>query len=182
VTDADLEPLPPERPPAVTAIGWIWLAASALRVLQSVLGYALWRAGGMEKGLPDFLVARLPHTPYDVNAFVRGLGLAIIVQGLIAVAVGFAAWNLLRLRSWARTAIEAVSWVAIFLWLGIGAVLIASLNPRIGAALSLGPPPGSREGTLLAASLGLLVAGLLGVEIHFLRRPDIRAAFIKTRR
>ena len=60
--------------------------------------------------------------------------------------------------------------------------MIASLNPRIGAALSLGPATASREGTLLAASLALVVVGLLGVEIHFLRRPDIRAAFVETRR
>jgi hypothetical protein len=170
------DPATPDRPYVVGVIGWTFLVLAILRIIQTVLFYAFWKFAGLERGLPTFLPWRLPAGPYDVNAVVKNLGPAILVQGLIALAVGYAAWNLLRLRSWARLAIEIVCWAGAVLWVFIALTLIASVAfPRMKPFVS--PGGSSDEFRLVGAALSGALVVILVRCILALRRSEIRRAF-----
>jgi len=167
----------PERPRPITVIGWLWLVASALRVLQSALSYVIWRAGGLDRGLPPLLLGRV-QMPHAVDTMIRHLGTAILGQGLVAAAIGWSAWKLLELRPWARVAIEAAAWAFLLLTVLLVALLIVGFTGGLP-----GPEwhseawgsPARRVG--LVCGVGLPAMGLFGATIYFLRRPDVRRAF-----
>lgn len=180
--NAHLEPSPVERPRGVTIIGGIWLAAAAFRFVQDVAAYAVWRLGGLERGLPAWVLGWVPpsESPVAVDTLIRGIGPIAIGQGVIAAALGIVAWNLLRMRSWARTTIVAASWI---LAVTIACVILFAVATTAGRAGSHSPADRQRfvESAVVVVALGIAVVGLLGAAIRYLRRPDVRAAFSSPR-
>src|SRR5262245_14258382 len=135
---------PPARPLPVSVIGWVWLVASALRILQNVITYAVYRVGGLERGLPPLLLSRVRGSPETVDRMVRHLGPAILGQAVVAAAVGWSAWKLLQMRPWARVAIEAAAWAFLLMMLLLLATLGAGFAGLIHEAgwrpEDFGPP------------------------------------------
>lgn len=102
-----------------------------------------------------------------------------VVQALAWTAVAICAFFFLRMRSWARVAVQAVCWfnlayVGGFLafWIGLwtNPAHLAALDPSL---------TGSKRSLLLAAGVGVcvLLGAALGVMLGFLRSSLVRAAF-----
>ena len=169
---------PPERPRAVTIVGWIWLVAASLRFVNGLLGLVVWKVGGLDRGLP-FLPERMGGVEVRVVGMEIMMGHAteiLVAQVLVSGFVAFAAFGLLRLKGWARTVIQAASWIGIAAMAGIGAYVYAST-----ARLALGSPAEAATiraaGVAAGAFIGLLGAAFFGGTAFLLRRPDVRRAF-----
>jgi hypothetical protein len=165
-----------QRPRAVTVIGAAWLIFGGFRFLGGLLGLIMWKLGGMQDlfNRPTAFSGLLPVR--TLRSVFRQFGVEVTLQMLVGLVVVFCAVGLLRLRPWARPAIEALCWLGlifvvcfsilwVFLWTGV-----------IGEAAS--HPSSYRS---LAVSITLLLTGGLAlafvVMIRALRRPDVRAVF-----
>jgi len=168
---------PDERPRAVVVIGWVWILYAAVKLFGGVWGLIVWRLGGVH----DFLVAKprlmVPATlPMGLLQKVFGsFGVAVTGQIVFASGVLVAAVALLRLRSWARTAIEVLSWIGLCYVTLFAAVWIWVWRRTSTDATQT---PSSR---FLALSITLGVVVVLGYAfvsmIRVLRRDDVRRAF-----
>jgi hypothetical protein len=167
-----------ERPRAVTIVGWIWLVAAALRFLNGLLGLIVWKVGGLDRGLPFLgLQSRsLQLQVLGVEAMMRHATEILVAQVFVSGALAYAAVGLLRLKAWARTVIEAASWLGILFAAAVGAYVyagtahMASETPEAAAQIRMA---GAGAGIFVA----LLGAAFFGGTIYFLRRPAARRAF-----
>jgi hypothetical protein len=162
----------PARPKAVSVIGWTCLILSLLRFFTDLVGWLLWTFGGLREAVSRLLpYVRLgpgdPRLPYGL--FFLNFGRIVVVQGLVAAFVAVVSYNLLRLRAWARTALEVILW--------IGLVVVAGLNVGFLVAWSSSPNPVLRSRFVEVVVAALIAGGLFGPTIWFLRRPDVRHAF-----
>ncbi len=165
-----------ERPKAVTVIGVAWLIFGGFRILGGLFGLIMWKVGGMQDlfNRPNAFSGLVPMR--ILRTVFRQFGVEVTVQMLVGLVVVFCAVGLLRLRPWARPAIE------VFCWLGLTFVVCFSIlwsflwTKAIGEAANT--PPSLRP---LALGITLLLTG--GVALAFvamiraLRRPDVRAVF-----
>ena len=94
----------------------------------------------------------------------------------MAAALGYAAFELLRQKAWARTVVEAASWLGIAVMAGVGAYVYAST-----VQVALESPEAASEIRVAGIAAGVFVALLgavfFGGTIFLLRRPDVRRAF-----
>jgi hypothetical protein len=161
------EPPPPDRPKAVTVIGWTFLVLSTVRVLEDTWGWFLWKFGDAEK-LVLFFLPRGANALVPVDALFRNFGTIVAVQAVVAACVAVISWNFLRLRPWARTALEVVCWIALG-GTGLAVLALAFASSRFG------PNGVPALPFLLAAAIGVGI--LLAVTIRIVRRPQVRNAF-----
>jgi hypothetical protein len=157
-----------ERPRSVTVIGWTFLVLSLMRILLDAISCVVWKLGNAAPVVAFFL-PRDPKDPGAADLALRQLPLVLAIQGTVAAGVAFVAYQFLRLRAWARTALIVVCGVAIAVIAAIAAALSIEWH-RLGAG---------RESNGVAAVIVALLAGgtLLVWVIRTLRRPDVRAAF-----
>ncbi len=160
---AALEP-PDERPRPVTIIGWTFLVLSLLRILFDALTWFVWKVGNAEPVVSFFL----PKAPGGSALALRHLPAVLAVQGAIAAGVALVAYQFLRLRAWARSALEIVCYLALAVAAAIAVTLSLELSRTVGSE--------SRAVGAVVAGL-LVVAALLARAIWTIRRPDIRRAF-----
>jgi hypothetical protein len=168
----------PQRPRAVTVIGWTWLVIALIRAANGLLGCFVWRFGGLDQGIP-FL-------PLEAMKAVRGLGLewtlrhgALIfgLQIVVASSVAYVAWSLLQMKPWARTAMIAVACLGVLATLAISG-FVAAATVALAREASAGEAAQARlAGFAAAAVIGLVGLILFGGTIYVLRRADVRAAF-----
>jgi len=169
-----------ERPKAVTVIGWLWLVLAGLYLLRSLVDLVIWKALG--PAAPTLLGAIERREPE--LAFLRPLFEHLtqlkIAQALAAIAVGFLAYQLLRLAPWARVAVQVICWIVLayvvgfsVLWVRIWmtAPVQGEADPRLA---------GFSHGTIgLLVGFGVCLALAVGlvVMIALLRSSRVRGAF-----
>lgn len=173
-------PTPGGPPPGIKLVAWLWIVAGLLAVSGSLSG--LMMAGSLRgllpalpKGAPRELgvaLALIDH--YDLLAFVQ----LVVAVLSIAAGVGF-----LALRAWARTTIEALSWLSLgevaalgILWF----VAWGSLTDRPpmeegGIDLRAFHMAGLVAGTMLVLALAVPLLLL----IRYLRGPAVRDAIAR---
>jgi hypothetical protein len=44
----------PVRPRAVSIVGWVWLVAALMRLVNALLVLFVWRVGGLDREIPFF--------------------------------------------------------------------------------------------------------------------------------
>jgi hypothetical protein len=165
-----------ERPRAVTVIGVAWLIFGGFRVLGGLFGLILWKLGGVQDLLtrPSVFSGLVPMR--ILRTVFRQFGVEVTVQMLVGVVVVFCAAGLLRLRPWARPAIETFCWLGLTFLVCFSIFWVFLWTRGIGEAAS--NPPSLRP---LAVGITLLLTGGLALAfvamIRVLRRPDVRAAF-----
>jgi hypothetical protein len=164
-------PTEPERPKAVTVIGWIWLVLGAMSLFKTAVNFIMWRA--LQPAIPSLValaIQRDPTTRY-LNPLLEHYGLVLGMQALLAAAIGVSAYFLLQLRPWARVAIQTVCWLGI-VYLACFAVFW----------LFIMSSPTARPRGQVPTSVGILICAALAVGlvvmIGMLRSRRLRAAFI----
>jgi hypothetical protein len=175
------ESVPSERPRAVTVIGWTFLVLSLLRFLVDLAGWLAWRFGGV----PDVLKAFPPPWSGDpqsplhgLDATFRHLGEVVALQGLAAACVAVVSYQLLRLRPWARVAMEVVCGVGLAATVAFATFFVTAWAQTDAAARrSAGGARFERWAVPSVVAVTLVIGGLLGLTVWLLRRPDVRRAF-----
>ena len=159
-----------ERPRAVTIVGWVWLLAAVLRVLDGLLVFFVWKVGGLERAIPF-----VPKV-VDMETIRRFAVPSLVVQILLAAAIAWAAFELLRLKSWARTAIVAASVLGILGMVALGAYVYA-LTLRAASEAGVAAEQVRMAGIGAAAVIMLVGAAFFGTTIFLLSGAAARRAF-----
>ena len=174
------ESLPSERPRAVTVIGWTFLVLSLLRFFVDLAGWLAWRFGAV----PDVLKAFPPPWSGDprsplhgLDAIFRHLGEVVALQGLGAALVAVVSYELLRLRPWARVAMQVVCGVGLAATVAFAAFFVTAWAHTDVVARSADGARFERWAVPSVVAGALVIGGLLGLTVWFLRRPDVRRAF-----
>ncbi|MDQ2980604.1 MAG: hypothetical protein M3R62_15455 [Acidobacteriota bacterium] len=168
-----------ERPRAVMIIGWIWFALAAILAAKSLLDLVVWRV--LRPAVPLLVQLGGQAAPSRIfNPLLAHLTEIKLAQALAWASVAVAAFHFLRLRRWARAAIQAISWIGLAYVCCVGVVWAAAYS-RIRAAGVVAPssaPPAHRTLLLLGGLLVcvVLVAGFIAT-IVLLRSADVRRAF-----
>jgi uncharacterized membrane protein len=138
-----------ERPRAVTVIGRIWLVLAVLSVLRATGNLIVWTV--LRPAVPSLIDAlndRDPRTLFLRPIFEHFVVVNVLVL-LASLAVAFCAWGLLRLRSWARPAVQTVSGLSLayvvcfgllwaWAWMRVPAESAASAHANPGLLLVAG--------------------------------------------
>jgi len=169
-----------ERPRAVTIIGWFWVVVAVLLLSKALVNLAIWSV--LEPAAPQLFGRVMAETPgfWLVRPMLDHLKLMMTAQALWWIAVGISASGLLRLRPWARAAMEGVAWALVVyvilfsvFWLTIFSKM--PLSSAGGRQLS-----GSAQRTLLlVGGLGfsvVLTTALIAMILP-LRSAAVRQAF-----
>jgi hypothetical protein len=171
-----------KRPRSVTLIGWVWLIFAIVAALKSAVSLIVWKV--IQPAVPALIgdaAAQSPRLSFLRPLFAYMTELTII-RIVVWIGIAAAAVALLRLRPWARVAIQAVCATALVyvagftvLWgLSFG---ILQKDPPAGPSV-----PGSYRTIGLALGLGICLAAAAGLVtiIALLRKPETRAAFRPT--
>jgi len=159
-----------ERPRAVTIVGWVWLLAAGLRLLDGLLVLFVWKVGGLERAIPFM------PTVVDMAAIRRFAVPSLVVQILLAAPIAWAAFELLRLKSWARTAIVSASALGILGMAALGAYVYAS---TVRAASAAGVAADQIRAAAIGAAAVITLAGaaFFGTTMFLLSGKSVRRAF-----
>ena len=153
--------MPQRRPVSVTTIGWFWKFTGILYCLGGLTStFAVMN--------PAMLELLDETRPGAASLWRIGLILLSFSGGFVWYsAVGF-----LKLRAWARTSIEIISWLALATFVGLGVYLITLLNhqPEVFFA-GWGAPVGPVMSAICATGVVVLIA-----MIGLLRGTTIREA------
>ena len=168
----------PDRPKAVTIIGWVWIVLAVIFLLKALTNLIAWAIlHSASPGLLRQAEGQLAQTPFLVPV-ARHAGALFAGQALLWAVVGVCAWNLLRLRRWARVATQAVCWLNL-VYVATFLVFWAKLWPKMAAE-----DPSITESHRSLALFGgigacILLGAALGVMLRFLRSTGVRTAFAK---
>ncbi|HYB54121.1 MAG TPA: hypothetical protein VEG84_09660 [Thermoanaerobaculia bacterium] len=102
------------------------------------------------------------------------------VEAVLAVVVGIAAFFFLRLREWARIAVQAVCWLSLAYVVGFALLWTAIWTGRLPASFldpSLIAAKGSRGGLYAGLAVCAAVAAVIVTAIVSLGSEKVRAAF-----
>ena len=171
-----------ERPRAVTVIGRLWIVVAVLLVGKALVNLAVWTV--LKPDAPSFIRDTLAQTPRFrlVQPLFAHLTAVMMLQALWWIFVGIAAFALLRLRPWARVAIQGVCWFLLVYSVAFE-IFWTAVWPTLPAGPGAMPLGASYRTVALVAGLTVgaaAVAGLIGM-IFLLRGPRVRAAFGSSR-
>jgi len=163
---------PDPRPKIVTIVGWVWLLGASMRVVAGLLGIWVLEVGGLDRALP---LLGIRSEDVRLRWSVPFLG----AQAVVAAAVAWAAFELLRMKRWAWTAIRAVAALGILASWAVAVWVYASALREVAGA---GVEPRHLRLAITAAGgvIGLLGSAFFGTTIFLLRRPPVRHAFETT--
>jgi hypothetical protein len=169
---------PAERPRSISVIGWTTLVVAALLASKALIDLAVWKVMG--PAMPTLLGAsRDPslNVPY-VRTVLAHLTEIKLAQAVAWIGVVFIGVGLLRLKPWARVALQVVGVCNLLYFAGI-----LALWARAWTAPGIDPsvPPLSETSRLAVlvggVAVGLAFAAVVVCMIVVLRRPRIRQAF-----
>jgi hypothetical protein len=161
-----------QRPKAVTVIGWIWLVLAALSLFKTIANFIFFVV--LKPAIPSLVALAPREDPWTryLNPILEHYTYILGFQALLAAAVGISAYFLLRLRPWARVAIETTCWLGL-VYIACFAAFWLFVMSRAAAARPSGRVPTSAGVVVFVA----LAAGL-AVMIGMLRSRRTRAAFL----
>jgi len=169
----------PQRPKAVTVIGWIWVVVGGLYLLRSVVDLVMWKA--LQPAAPALLreVERQDPELRFLRPLFEHLTGVKIAQVVAGAAVVLLAFQFLRLRPRARVGIQIVCWIVLGYVVSFAALWVVIWARAL--ALAPGDPrfSGSHGQITLGLGLGVSVAFATGliVMIVLLRSSQVRHAF-----
>ena len=172
-----------KRPTAVMVIGWIFIAGAILMILSGGMGFA---AFSFMQQLGEEMPPTLEGAPFQfsvMEVIFQHFDLIAMVQVAFAIYILIASIQFLKLRRWARTALEVVSWLGLVYIVGFGIFWVASwldITSSIPVTEGApGPPPlFGIFGAVMGSIVALVWAVPLVVIIIFLRGKTIKEAVL----
>ena len=148
-------------------VGRTFLVLASLRFLLDLLGWAVWKLGEAGPVVAFFLPRGGRGLPVD--SLIEAFPTVLAVQATVAACVAWISFTFLRLRPWARPALELVAWVALAVITVVAGALVFEWT-----RLPTGPDARGLAASVVAL-LGLDV--LLGAAIRTMRSAGVRSAF-----
>jgi hypothetical protein len=169
------------RPKAVTVIGRLWMVLAVFCLCKALVNLAVWKV--LEPDAPSLfgdVAAQAPGVPF-LRPLLAHLTALMTAQALWWAFVGIAAFGLLRIRPWARLAIQGVCSALLVYVCAVAfgvfwSVVSPTLPARGAGAIAFGT---SHRMLALVGGLTVVAAASAGLiwMIVLLRTPRVRAAF-----
>jgi hypothetical protein len=175
-----------QRPASVTAIAWVSIVMAGLAILSSAMGLLAFH-------LMRWIAGRWPPVPAGTPWAAQSMwGTSPHFEALAVLQILFAGFVLaaglefLRLRAWARTALEVAYWLALIWTVGFGVRWAVSLVSMTSAFPAGGGPPFSPQffkvfGVIVGAAATAFGVVPCAVIIWLLRGPTVRRAMVGRR-
>jgi lysylphosphatidylglycerol synthetase-like protein (DUF2156 family) len=170
-----------KRPTAVSVIAWTWIVTGGFAVFSGIMGLLMFAA------MPTLQneLTQAPGMPQDfglMTGMFRYFGWLVLVQLVLAAVAIVAGIQFLRLRNWARTALEILSWISLIYVVGFG-LFWTSTWSTVTEHFSQQNTPFDIEtfriaGFGMAIFITLAFAIPLGIMIKYLRGKVIREAML----
>ncbi len=126
------------------------------------------------------LESQMPAGFGPMMSMFRYFTLLVLVQLAVAVVAVVAGIQFLKLRSWARTVLEVISWLSVIYVIGFGVFWLFMWSTISGQLPQEGAPFDSRTfeifGLVMGAFVTLVFAVSLGITIKYLRGKVVRGA------
>ena len=170
-----------KRPTSITVIAWIFIAGAILMILSGGLGFAAFsfmqQVGEEMPPIPE----EAPFQFGVMKVIFQHFGLIAMGQVAVAIVIIIASIQFLRLRRWARTALEVITWLGLVYIVGFGIFWVASwLDMTSSIPMTEGtpgpPPMFDIFGAIMGSVIALVWAVPLVVIIIFLRGKTIKEA------
>jgi hypothetical protein len=166
----------PARPRIVTAIGRIWLVGGIFCLAIAVVDVIVWVA--LRPAMPTILGYAEQKAPgiRVLGPYFEHYAAIKSIEAMLAATVIVFAYQFLKMRAWARAALEAASW---FYLVYVLSLLGVSYSLQLLGTIQGVSESGPRAVGRLVGSLGVgvLIAGALIWMIVALRGRKVRAAF-----
>jgi hypothetical protein len=167
------------RPMGITITSWLWIVAGAFITFGAVMGgvaYSLMR----QTDKPGIQGSDAPAGFWLMNLMLQNFGAVLAAQFVIAVVAICAGIDLLRLKSWARSAIEALCWLGVLWTIGFGIYWVYMWISMSSQMPSGAVPAGGNTFQVMGVVMGivatLMFAIPLGIMIRYLRGHEVRGA------
>jgi hypothetical protein len=162
-------------------IGWIFIAGAILMILSSSMGFLAFTAIKQKVGDMPPIASELPNQFRIMSIIFRSFGMLALLQIALAIFVLIVSIQFLRLRTWARSALEIIAWLGLLYVVAFGIFWIASwIGITSVLPSSAGAPEPSPLFSIFGAIIGLFVTVVWSVPfaviIMFLRGKVIREA------
>lgn len=174
----------PGKPVAVKLLGWLFILVAVFMLLTggAAIGSVL-IAGTSGRNEIEAAFEGAPAM-YNVAAgFARYFVAAAALQTVLALLVFFAAVEFMRLRAWARSALEVFSWFSVLFVVSMGVMWVRSwfamasqMPPSLSAPLS--PAAFAFAGALLWGALILVVAACGFFVLRALRSKTVKEVML----
>ncbi len=155
-----------KRPTCITVIGWVWIILGGLMFLSAIMGlFSSIMISQMSQSDPE----AFKQTPLFFKFF------PLIAIGQMGVAfLGFVSGiNFLRLKIWARTVLEVLTWILTLFIFGFMIFWIFNW-------ISMSPGGAPKGFSIMGAVMGVVFTGVYGVPLlimlKYLRGTKVKKA------
>ncbi len=166
-----------KRPGSITAVAWITIVIGISGVLSSGMFWLICLIGILSnlEGFLSSISADTSAIPQTIKYIILLHELIQFVAFAVCIFITIAGIYFLKLRAWARTGLEIVSWSIIIFMVGYG--IFAFLIGWLGLIPRGNTSPVAVVIVVNMAVLILLINGIpLGLNIWFLRSKTVREA------
>lgn len=163
-------------------IGWVWIVLAVVLMLKALVN--LLTVTVLRTTAPTLLQAmseRLANGPFS-RWLIQNAGVVFVAQAFSWLLVGLCAWSFLRLRPWARVAMQVICCLGLCYGWAL-AVLWIKLWQKTGLASAGAELTEARRSVALFAGLAvwILFGAVLAVWLGLLRSSRVRGAFTPAR-
>lgn len=172
------------RPAGIAAIAWLWIVGGILLLISALLTWVVLSLFGSAlptAGAPAGVPAGL-----DLLSALQGqIGVLVWAQVAMGVVSVIAGAQLLKLRAWARTAVEVLTWISLIYVIGNGVYFLTlwdSIAADLSKQLMVDSDALRSTGYVTMVTLTVVFAVPLGFMLKYLRAPVVRQAIAAANR
>lgn len=166
------------RPAGIAAIAWLWIVGGILLLVSALL---IWAVLSLFGPVPPTAVAPDGNL-IDfglIKSLQSNMGMIVWIQAAIGTLSIYAGVQFLKLRSWARTAIELLTWISLVYTLVNGVYFLYmwdSIAIDLSKQLLLDANELRILGYAMVVTLTVIFTVPLGFMIKYLRTSAVRQA------
>lgn len=172
------------RPAGIAAIAWLWIAGGILLLISALLTWAVLSLFG--SALPTSIApGGVPADLELMNTLLSNMGVLVWTQVAIGALSIYAGAQFLKLRPWARTAIEVLTWVSLVYVIVNGVYFLymwESMVTDLSKQMLMDSDALRITGYVTVFTLTVIFAVPLGFMIKYLRAPVVRQAIAAANR
>lgn len=168
-----------KRPTGITITAWLWIVMGILMVPTGLMGGFAYSTM-QHMGPPPTVPPDMPPGFALMTGMFRYFGFLLIAQTVVAILAIWGGIALLKLKAWARTTIEVLSWLTLLYCLGFGIFWIYLWISMTGQMPKGGAPVDTNMFQIMGAVMGLVITAVFAVPlwimIRYLRGAEVRTA------
>lgn len=151
-----------KRPTCITVIGWAWIVIGGLMCLSATMAL-----------FSSVMIGEIAQNEPDMPFIFKIFPLLAIVQIGVAVLGLASGINFLKLKAWARSVLEGLTWLLLIFIVGFMVFWVFSW-------VSMTSDHGPSSFSIMGAVMGVLIMGIygvpLGIMLKYLRGHKVRNA------